>query len=420
MKEIFPDLNEGFIVYSLLEHYKNEAEHMVRDMLEHNLPPPLGKVDKKLSMEDARKLVFRSSSSSSSSSAAAIEDEERFGLDLSKGAMTMGKQKVPEKMRYQDALKVSDASSAAKATLKFVARQDRDEEQRSYATQLKRARGEAVDEDDEALHEQLRASAELRERAERGGLTYDDEPDDSLDDFHPVGALADDSQDNLLARAKRGPLRSKFSNNTVPMSSTAIGGAGRQTESFSSNARGASGGGGKALGRMTPNQQHPVEVTEYEGDEEDQITKMQAEFEADDAALLPFTSSPSSHLGTHYGGPATVAVGSGGGSRQGGAGRGSSTSSSSSSSSSSSQGHHQQHGGGKPSGGRGSGGGNKGKGVGAASLSSATATSHSSQPPHQTQGGGRGKRSDGGGGLQHQHHGQGGGRGKSQQHSRGK
>jgi hypothetical protein len=257
VSEIFPDLSSGFIIYALMKHYSNETERMISDLLEHNIPPALNSIDRKLSSEDARKLVFGDLALSEAQRAAEAEERERFKLTPNAQSSASSKRKggANERVAFKDALNKGDANELARATAKFVERQERDEQERSYITQLRRARGEKVDEVEEELFEQLRASAELSQRAERGALTYEDEPDDSLDDFHPSGVLDDDNDSKLSTR--RGPIRSSRTAQPLPSASYSL----------------------------------KSQRTHDDIDDEEEV---QRNFAADDALLLPYTP-PSQH-----------------------------------------------------------------------------------------------------------------------------
>jgi hypothetical protein len=264
VKEIFGDLSDGFIILALMSHYKNDNDRLIHDLLEHNLPPALSSLGgKKLSIEEARKRVFGAEGVSDTRDV--FEEEGRFKMDLSNVSFGKGGSKQHggsgrnAKVSFQEALKVADPQAAAQVIKKYDELHERADYERTYQTQLKRSRGQHVDEEDEELFERLRASAELRSRA-MAVASYEDEPDDSLDDFHPVGALADDDNDSKLRNARRNLVLTKNRNPTL--------------ESPSSRSYGVGGG---AYGRSYSQR--------VDSDEEDE--EMARAFEEDDAALLP-------------------------------------------------------------------------------------------------------------------------------------
>lgn len=214
VRQIATDLSEGFIAYALLKHYEGNSDRFINDYIEGNLSVQLNGLDRNMSLEAARQKILLASS-------AALEEAKRFrvsgdGLRSSKGKRDMKRKGKDAMAEYYLATKhtAAEADAMAELTLKFIAAQERADEERSYNTQIRRARGEEIDEEDEDLYEELKASAEFYERAaERSAaMTYEDEPDDSLDDFHPVGAMADADRDSSLV-GRRGPIRSKFASN---------------------------------------------------------------------------------------------------------------------------------------------------------------------------------------------------------------
>lgn len=218
MKSILTDVSVGFLAYALSKYYDNNSERLMNDYWDQKWSAELKSVDSKLSLEKSRAKLFEGTALRS----AEEEEAQRFGksVDVDSLRRSQAKREQRKKMKasleeyrasFSSGRSEADAEAMAALTLRFMAAQDKVEEERTYMTQIKRARGSAVDEDDEELYEQLKTSRELRERAERGALTYEDEPDDSLDDFHPVSAMADADRDSSLL-ARRGPLRSKFSN----------------------------------------------------------------------------------------------------------------------------------------------------------------------------------------------------------------
>lgn len=217
IKSIITDFSEGLLVYALSKHYDNNSDRLMNDFWDQKWPAELRSMDAKMSVDSARMHLFGVPNS-------ILEEEARrfrTGLDGSGAGSEQRKSKRDQRKKMKASIEEyrstfssgkSDAEAEAMAalTMRFIAAQEKADEERSYVTQLKRARGQKVDEEDEQLYEQLKASAELVERAERGALMYEDEPDDSLDDFHP--AMADSDRDSSLLGRKGAPIRSKFSN----------------------------------------------------------------------------------------------------------------------------------------------------------------------------------------------------------------
>ena len=143
------------------------------------------------------------------------EDERKFPKRIQNHDLFRPSLKTHSIFKQDDAFLNDDKKrdELAAKTLRLVQMQEEADETREYETQLKRARGEYVDEDAEDLFSQLRHSEELRMREERkqmgldsslGFAAYEDEPDDSLDDFDPTSLEAkENDQDSAIQLLKR-------------------------------------------------------------------------------------------------------------------------------------------------------------------------------------------------------------------------
>ena len=220
VRQIATDLSDGFIAYALLQHYGGSSERFINDYIESSLSVDLNGLDRKMSVDAARQKIQQESN-------LAVEESKRFrvsgdalrasgNLRSSKGTSKYTKRKGKDNLAEYFAQSKANTDAMADLTLRFIAAQEKADDERTYTTQIRRARGDNVDEDAEELYESLKASAEFFERAaERSAaMTYEDEPDDSLDDFHPVGAMADSDRDSSLV-GRGGFNRNKFGGNPL-------------------------------------------------------------------------------------------------------------------------------------------------------------------------------------------------------------